>query len=109
MKKEMTINMNKRVIVEMKVETKVELFNGELVIKPSSLQNTPVNVYICYDNVKCFVGEVENTTSLFDLIGPYNFMEVLDNMASEYEWDAIYTALEESEFSYWIGNKEYKI
>jgi hypothetical protein len=109
MKKEMTINMNKRVIVEMKVETKVELFNGELVIKPSSLQNTPVNVYICYDNVKCFVGEVENTASLFDLIGPYNFMEVLDNMASEYEWDAIYTALEESEFSYWIGNKEYKI
>ena len=55
----------------------------------------------------CATGTIEDRWELFEIAGPDNLMEVLDCRLSEYQWDVIYDALDESNFEYYIGDKVY--
>ena len=95
--------------IDLKIETEVYLSsNGEFFIKERPVAaNSFVSVYITYGNVSCYLGTIEDRWELFEIAGPDNLMEVLDCRLSEYQWDVIYDALDESNFEYYIGDKVY--
>lgn len=88
--------------IELKIELNADIKNGKFIIKERVL-TTEVKVYVCHEHVSCYVGTVSNMLDLFLLIGPESLMETLWDSASEYEYDALTTALESSNMKYWIG------
>ena len=102
--------MESQVKVVMKIETEVSLEDGQFLIKEQPTPHgTPMSVYVTADRVACFVGRAYDPDELFDLVSPNNILHTLDDCASEYEWDVIYTALQESHYYYYIGEDLYRI
>ena len=89
--------------IELKLELNADIKNGQFIVKEQVL-TTEVKVYVCYDNVSCSVGTVSNMLELFLLVGPDKLTETLWDLANEYEYDVLITALEDNDMQYRIGD-----
>ena len=90
--------------VKLKIETEVVLENRVFLIKEHPISdNSLISVYITDGEVSCFVGKIETKNELLDLVGPENIVQTLNDVASEYQWDALYTSLQRQDFVYHIS------
>lgn len=95
--------------IQMEYNVNVSVYNDCFVIDRLILNRSPISIYACIDNVKCFLGEVETTDQLYDLVGPKNLMKTIADNANEYEYDSLIQALEKSMFKYLINQKLYNV
>ena len=95
--------------IQMEYNVNVSVYNDCFVIDRLILNRSPISIYACIDNVKCFLGEVETTDQLYDLVGPKNLMNTITDNANEYEYDSLMQALEQSMFKYLINQKLYNV
>ena len=95
--------------IQMKYNIDVNVQNDYFIIDRLILNRSPISIYACVDNVKCFLGEVETTEQLYDLVSPKNLIKTIEDNANEYEYDSLIQALEQSDYIYSINKKEYKL
>lgn len=93
--------------IELEVNTEVNFINGQFFIKEQQVE-VGVRVYISCADVRCFVGVAKDRRDLFELIGPKNIVTTLSYIATEYQWDALYTVLVDNNYEYYIGEDLYK-
>lgn len=92
--------------VELKLQLNADIKNGLFIIKEQTL-NTEVKVFVSYDNVSCYVGQVSNVIELLELVGPENILNTLWDLANDYEYDTLVSALDKYNRQYWIGDRLY--
>ena len=65
-----------------------------------------VDVYVCCDELRCWVGSCRATKEAVDeIVGPKNILESIRESASEYEYDLLESVLWSRDNSYWYNNK----
>jgi hypothetical protein len=92
--------------VELKLQLNADIKNGSFIIKEQVL-NTEVKVFVSYDNVSCYVGQVSDVIELLELVGPENILNTLWELANDYEYDTLVSALDKYNRRYWIGDRLY--
>jgi len=92
--------------VELKLQLNADIKNGSFVIKEQVL-TTEVNVFISYDNVACYVGQVSDVVELLELVSPEKILNTLWDLANDYEYDSLISALDKYDGQYWIGDRLY--
>lgn len=95
--------------IQLQLNVNVDVCDDYFVIERLVLNRSPISIYACVDNVKCFLGEIETTDQLFDLVGPKNLMKTIEDNANDYEFDSLIQALEETECEYLINQKSYRL
>ena len=95
--------------IQMKYNVDVNVQNDCFIIDRLILNRSPISIYACIDNVKCFLGEVETTEQLYDLVSPKNLINTIEDNANEYEYDSLIQALEQSKYKYLINHKLYRL
>ena len=92
--------------VELKLQLNADIRNGSFIIKEQIL-NTEVKVFVSYDNVSCYVGQVSDVRELLEIVGPENILNTLWELANDYEYDTLVSALDKYNRQYWIGDRLY--
>ena len=95
--------------IQLQSNVNVDIYDDCFVIERLILNRSPISIYACVDNVKCFLGEIETTDQLFDLVGPKNLMKTLEDNANDYEYDSLIQAFEQTENKYLINHKLYRL
>lgn len=95
--------------IQMKYNADVDVQNDYFIIDRLILNRSPISIYACVDNVKCFLGEIETTEQLYDLVSPKNIISTIEDNANDYEYDSLIQALEQSDYVYSINKKEYRL
>lgn len=101
--------MNPIVQIQMKLNVDVNVYDDYFVIDRLIINRSPISIYACVDNVKCFLGEVETTEQLYDLVGPKNLIKTIEDNANDYELDSLIQALEKTKYKYLINQKPYRL
>ena len=95
--------------VELEVSAEVNLVNGQFFVREQHLpEDTGVRVFVSCADTRCFMGIAKDRRDLFELVGPKNIVTVLADVATEYQWDVLYTLLIDNNYEYYIGKDLYK-
>lgn len=100
--------MRHSVRIELMTTAQVSIKENEFIIEEQiAPRNEFINAYIVYDNVRCYIGQISDIEQLYEYIGPENLLNTIDELASEYEYDSLMDALNESGFMYTFNGNTY--
>ena len=103
------MHVENSVKVVLKIETEVNIYRDSFLIKARPLcENSLVSVYITDGDVSVYIGKIETSSELFDLVGTENFRRTINDMATDYQWDSLNQALYNNDECYYIDGEMYE-